>query len=106
MSEVKRKRKIDDEEIERAWQEESEIEDDDKKEEAEEDIDDVVSVEPSRSTSRASHSWASWRKIGNVKDTSLPELDSILDFTGKQCSWFPQFRTIWMLYQVFSFVYF
>lgn len=50
---VKRKRKIDDQEIERALQEDSEIDcedDDDTKEEAE-NTDDVVSVEPSPSTS-------------------------------------------------------
>lgn len=83
---MKRKIKIDDEEIERALQEDCKSnyeEDNDMEDEAEEDIDDVVSVEPSPSTSRASHSLASWHKIRNMKDNSLPESDSIPDFIGK-----------------------
>lgn len=50
---MKRKIKIDDKEIERALQEDSEIDcenDDDTKEEAEENTDDIVSVEQSPST--------------------------------------------------------
>lgn len=50
---MKRQIKIDDKEIERALQEDSEIDcedDDDTKEEAEESTDDVVSVEQSPST--------------------------------------------------------
>jgi hypothetical protein len=82
MSGVKTKRNIEEEEIERALQEdsESEYEDDDTDYEVE-DNDDEVAIEPSPSTSRASPSSAcKWRKIGNVRDTSLCDLDCIPEF--------------------------
>lgn len=58
-------------------------EDEDDREEEAEDIDNVVSIEPSPSTGRVSHSLASWHKMGNMKDNSSPELDVIPDFTSK-----------------------